>query len=173
VLFVILPVLLLLGGGGAAAFMLMKPKGEAHAEDGHKADKAHKKEKKKDKKEAHGKGGHDAKGGGGAKVTEGEGVYYVALDPMLVNIGADAGRPAVLKLRLTLEAPDEETAHMVEPHLPRITDQFLGFLRELRTDDIAGSAGTVRLRLELLRRVNIAIAPAQMNGVLIEEMLVQ
>jgi flagellar FliL protein len=43
----------------------------------------------------------------------------------------------------------------------------------LRTDDLSGSAGAYRLRLELLRRVNLAIAPAHVNAVLIEEMLVQ
>jgi flagellar FliL protein len=54
-----------------------------------------------------------------------------------------------------------------------VTDEFNGFLRELRTDDLVGSAGAYRLRLELLRRVNLVIAPQQINSVLIEEMLVQ
>jgi flagellar FliL protein len=40
-------------------------------------------------------------------------------------------------------------------------------------EDIAGSAGYSRLQLELLKRVNLAIAPAQVDAVLIEEMLVQ
>ena len=44
---------------------------------------------------------------------------------------------------------------------------------QLRVDDLAGSAGAQRLRMELLRRVNLAMAPAQVNAVLIEEMLVQ
>ena len=57
--------------------------------------------------------------------------------------------------------------------IPRVSDQFNGFLRELRTDDLSGSAGAYRLRLELLRRVNLVIAPHQINAVLIEEMLVQ
>jgi len=92
---------------------------------------------------------------------------------MLVNFSTNDGQRAYLKLKVTLEAPDEEVAHAVQPELPRIIDQFQGFLRELRMDDISGSAGTARLRLELLRRVNLAIAPAQMNAVLIEEMLVQ
>lgn len=175
ILFVVLPALLVLGAGGAAAFMLLKPKAEVHADAGeHGEKKGHKPDKAKDKKKG-GHGGGHGKGdeAGGAVVTEGDGVYYVALQPMLVNIGGDNGAPAVLKLKLTLEAPDEDTAYSIAPHLPRITDQFLGFLREMRTDDIAGSGGSVRLRLELLRRVNIAIAPAQLNAVLIEEMLVQ
>jgi hypothetical protein len=83
------------------------------------------------------------------------------------------GRPAYLKLRLTLEAPDDATVATLTEHVPRVTDQFNGFLREMRTDDLAGSAGAYRLRLELLRRVNLVIAPSQVNAVLIEEMLVQ
>jgi flagellar protein FliL len=172
ILFIVLPALLLLGAGGGAAFFLLKPKPEVHADAG-----GHGKEKKK--KDAHGK---EKKGGHGAAaaddpnapvVSEGDGVYYVALPQMLINFSTDDGRPAFLKLKVTLEAPDEDVAYAVEPELPRIMDQFQGFLRELRMDDISGSAGTARLRLELLRRVNLAIAPAQMNAVLIEEMLVQ
>jgi flagellar FliL protein len=174
VLFVILPVLLLLGAGGGAAFFLLKPKAELHADAGEHAKDGHDKDKKK-KKDDHSKGG---KGDGKADpnapvVTEGDGVYYVALPQMLVNFSTNDGQPAFLKLKVTLEAPDEEVAHAVAPELPRIMDQFQGFLRELRMDDISGSAGTARLRLELLRRVNLAIAPSQMNAVLIEEMLVQ
>lgn len=170
VLFIILPALLILGAGGGAAFFLLKPKAEVHADAGHgkeKSKKGHGKEKEK-------KGGHgSADAESGPVVTEGDGVYYVALPQMLINFSTDDGRPAFLKLRVTLEAPDEDVAYAVEPELPRIMDQFQGFLRELRMDDISGSAGTARLRLELLRRVNLAIAPAQMNAVLIEEMLVQ
>lgn len=175
ILFVVLPALLLLGAGGGAAFFLMKPKAEVHADAGD----AHGKEKKK--KDGHGKAkdkdGHGGKGGeadpNAPVVTEGDGVYYVSLPQLLVNFSTNDGQPAYLKLKVTLEAPDEEVAYAVEPELPRIMDQFQGFLRELRMDDISGSAGTARLRLELLRRVNLAIAPAQMNAVLIEEMLVQ
>lgn len=170
VLFIVLPALLLLGAGGGAAFFLLKPKAEVHADAGDHG----KEKKKKDHKKKEKGGGHGgASAEGGPVVTEGDGVYYVALPQMLINFSTDDGRPAYLKLRVTLEAPDEDVAYAVEPELPRIMDQFQGFLRELRMDDISGSAGTARLRLELLRRVNLAIAPAQMNAVLIEEMLVQ
>jgi flagellar protein FliL len=168
VLFIILPAVLVLGGGGAAAYMLLFSGNgaEQHAEEGGGHGKA--------------KGGH-----GGAEVTEavpgpngtmisyGEDVVFVALPEMLVNITGPDGRPAYLKLKLTLEAPDEATVTVLTEHVPRISDQFNGFLRELRTDDLAGSAGAYRLRLELLRRVNLVVAPAQINAVLIEEMLVQ
>jgi flagellar FliL protein len=178
VLFVVLPALLLVGGGGGAAFFLMKPSPEAHAEadDGHGAKKSDGKKEKKDDHGASkgdGHGGAPAGGAGLATVTAGDGVYYVSLPSMMVNFTADDGRPAFLKLKLTLEAANEDVAYAVDPELPRIMDQFQGFLRELRMEDISGSAGAERLRLELLRRVNLAIAPEHVNAVLIEEMLVQ
>lgn len=166
VLFIVLPALLLLGAGGGAAFFLLKPGAEQHADASDHA-------KGKAKKKAHGKEKEGKADANVPVVTEGDGVYYVKLPQMLINFSTDDGRPAFLKLKLTLEAPDEDVAYAVEPELPRIMDQYQGFLRELRMDDISGSAGTARLRLELLRRVNLAIAPAQMNAVLIEEMLVQ
>ena len=168
VLFIILPAVLVLGGGGAAAFLLLKPSGEQHAEanDGHG--------------KAKGGGGHGAEGAGeavpgpnGTTIMHGDEVVFVTLPEMLVNITGSDGRPAYLKLKLTLEAPDDATVAALGEHIPRVTDQFNGFLRELRTDDLAGSAGAYRLRLELLRRVNLVIAPMQVNAVLIEEMLVQ
>ena len=43
--------------------------------------------------------------------------------------------------------------------MPRVVDQFQAYLRELRVDDLKGSAGVLRLKEELLRRVNVAAAP--------------
>ncbi|MGE0664428.1 MAG: flagellar basal body-associated FliL family protein [Hyphomonadaceae bacterium] len=168
VLFIILPAVLVLGGGGAAAFLLLGGGGgEQHAE----------------ANEGHGKakgGGHGDEGAGeaipgpnGTTIMHGDDVVFVTLPEMLVNITGPDGRPAYLKLKLTLEAPDDATVTALGEHIPRVTDQFNGFLREMRTDDLSGSAGAYRLRLELLRRVNLVIAPMQINAVLIEEMLVQ
>jgi flagellar FliL protein len=106
-------------------------------------------------------------------ISHGDDVVFVALPEMPVNITGPDGRPAYLKLRLTLEAPDDASVAALTGAVPRVSDQFNGFLRELRTDDLSGSAGAYRLRLELLRRVNLVIAPHQINAVLIEEMLVQ
>jgi flagellar FliL protein len=164
VLFIILPAILVLGAGGGAAFMLLKGGGPAAA---HASADAHGKAK------SHGKEKDGQPGPHGVVVTEGQGVMFVALPDMLVNITAGDGRPAYLKLKLTLEAADQATVDALEPQVPRVTDQFNAFLRELRTEDLAGSAGAYRLRLELLRRVNLVIAPKRINAVLIEEMLVQ
>ena len=178
ILFIVLPAILLLGGGGAAAYFLVFAKkpaavADAHGEKGKEDEKKKKDEKKKEKGKDE-KGGEKKDGEGGIKLAEGpNGEGFLTLPDLIVNIATADSRPAYLKLRLTLQAKDMETAETIEPLLPRILDQYTGFLRELRMEDIAGSAGYSRLQLELLKRVNLAIAPAQVDAVLIEEKMVQ
>lgn len=166
VLFIILPAVLVLGGGGAAAYMLLfSGGGEQHADanDGHGKAKG-----------GHGEAPVEAvPGPNGTMIMHGDDVVFVTLPEMLVNITGPEGWLVYFKLKLTLEAPDDATVAALTEHIPRVSDQFNAFLRELRTDDLSGSAGAYRLRLELLRRVNLVIAPMQINAVLIEEMLVQ
>jgi flagellar FliL protein len=177
ILFIALPAVVLLGGGAAAYFLLFnKPAATAS----HDAAKDKAKEKKEEKKAAEAKAGEKGKDGkaneeeGGIKMSEGpNGETFMTLPDVIVNIVTTDARPVYLKLRLTLQTKDAEIAETIKPLLPRILDQFTGFLRELRAEDIAGSAGYSRLQLELLKRVNLAVAPAQVDAVLIEEMLVQ
>ena len=61
----------------------------------------------------------------------------------------------------------------IKPAMPRITDLFQTYLRELRSSDISGSAGLFRLKEEMLRRVNLAVAPAAVNTVLFREIVIQ
>jgi flagellar FliL protein len=61
----------------------------------------------------------------------------------------------------------------IQPYLPRILDAFQIYLRELRPADLEGSAGLFRLKEELLRRINLSVYPAKVEGVLFKEILVQ
>jgi flagellar FliL protein len=158
---------------------MMKPKpAEAHgaeAED-HGEEKAAKGGHGEEKKEG---GGH---GGGGdaeadpalGKIAEGpDGVTFFTLPDMVMNIQSADGRPTFLKLKLTLETHDAAVATHLQEEMPRLQDMFTGFVRELRPEDLSGSAGTYQLRAEILRRVNLIAAPGKVDAVLIEEMLVQ
>lgn len=163
--------LVVLGGGGAAAFVFLKPKpaaeGEAHGE------KAEKKAEKKDEKEKGGKGGKGEEVASPAVIREGpDGVVFYTLPDLVVNMQTGDSKATFLKLKLTLELPDGEVASTLDPNLPRLQDMFQTFLRELRPEDLSGSQGSYQLRLEILRRVNLVIAPAKVNAVLIEEMLI-
>lgn len=172
---------LLLGGGGAAAyFMFLKPKTPPAAEGAEhgKADAHGKKdEKKKDKKKEG--GGHG--GGEAAKVdpktlpvvAEGpDGVTYFTLPDVVANIESPDGHASYLKLKLTFEVADEETVHLLQESMPRVNDILQGFMGELRPEDLSSSAGDYQLRLEILRRINLVLAPHKIKAVLIEEKLI-
>jgi len=160
--------LVVLGGGGTAAFVFLKPKPEAAGEKGE-----HGKEKKKEKKKE--EKGHGGKEGekGAAVVREGpDGVVFYTLPDVVVNMQTADGKPTFLKLKLTLELPDEAVVEELDPNMPRLQDMFQTFLRELRPEDLSGSQGSYQLRMEILRRVNLVIGPSKANAVLIEEMLI-
>jgi len=155
--------------GGGAAFFLMKPKG-AEAEAG----AAHEEAPKAD---AHGKEGEEGAAapaeGTGSVAAGPDGVTFYTLPDMIVNIQSPDGRTTYLKLKLTLEMKDAAVAAQLQSQYPRLNDMFQSFLRELRPEDLAGSAGSFQLRAEILRRVNLVAAPGKVDAVLIEEMLVQ
>jgi flagellar protein FliL len=182
---------LVLGGGGAGAYFLFLAPKPAPALDAHgkpiaaKDDKKKggkddhgKGDKKKGGKDDHGKGGKGGKGGDKAEpgtvptASEGpDGITYVAWPDTLSNIQGETGKATYLKLKLTFECADEEAVNALTENQPRIEDALQGFLRELRPEDIAGSQGNYQLRLEILRRINLVVAPYKINAVLIEEML--
>jgi flagellar FliL protein len=158
-------------GGGVTSFLLLKPKPDAHGDAGHAKPK--KEKKKKEEKGGHGGGESAGPVAGAPVIKEGpDGVVFYTLPDIVVNMQAADGRSTFLKLKLTFELPDEETAELLTPNLPRLQDMFQTFLRELRPEDLNGSQGSYQLRAELLRRVNLVAAPSKVNAVLIEEMLI-
>jgi flagellar protein FliL len=114
---------------------------------------------------------------GGQKAADGakamaKSVFY-DLPDMTVNLSASPERPQYLRVKITLEAEDASIIEAVKPVMPRIVDAFQVHLRELRVTDLEGSAGLYRLREELTRRVNLAIAPNRIRAVLFKEIVVQ
>jgi flagellar FliL protein len=72
-----------------------------------------------------------------------------------------------------LELPDAKLVNEIQPLMPRVMDAFQTYLRELRPTDLDGSAGLYRLKEELTRRVNVAVAPNKITAVLFKEIIVQ
>jgi flagellar FliL protein len=101
-------------------------------------------------------------------------VAFMDLPDVVVNL-ANAGneRAQYLKVKITLELPDQTMVAQVQPVLPRVVDAFQTYLRELRPTDLDGSAGLYRLKEELTRRVNASISPSHVNAVLFKEIVVQ
>lgn len=100
-------------------------------------------------------------------------VVFYDMPDIVVNIQSADSTPVYLKLSLALEleAPQEKPG--IQVLMPRIVDQFQSYLHELRVDDLHGSAGVLRVKEELLRRINAAAAPYPVRDVLLKEMIVQ
>lgn len=99
-------------------------------------------------------------------------VVFYDLPEVTVNLST-TGRATYLKVHISLEVADDDMIDQIEPFLPRVLDAFQVYLRELRPADLEGSAGLFRLKEELLRRINVAVYPARVDGVLFKEILVQ
>ncbi len=100
-------------------------------------------------------------------------VVFYDLPEILVNLNTGGRKSTFLKIRVSLELENAEDVERIETVMPRIIDNFQVYLRELRVEDLKGSAGMYRLREELLTRVTLAAAPSRVNDVLFKEMLVQ
>ena len=98
---------------------------------------------------------------------------FFEVPDLIVNLNTDIRKSTFLKIKISLEIADPADTDRINQMLPRIVDNFQVYLRELRIQDLQGSAGMYRLREELLRRVNIAVRPARVKDVLFKEMLVQ
>jgi flagellar FliL protein len=99
---------------------------------------------------------------------------FVEVPDLLVNlVGSPGDRVQYLKVRIVLEVKEEKQVELIKPSLPRVSDIFQTYLRELRPSDLNGSAGLFRLKEELTKRVNVALAPNQVNAVLFKEIVVQ
>ena len=98
---------------------------------------------------------------------------FFDLPELLVNLNSTGRRPNFLKMKVSLELNSEMDVSRVRELSPRIIDNFQVYLRELRVEDLRGSAGIYRLREELLARVNSAVRPTKVRDVLFRDMLVQ
>jgi flagellar FliL protein len=97
----------------------------------------------------------------------------IDLPEIVTNLNAQSRRATFVKLRAKIELARERDVPVVQAALPRLMDLFQTYLRETRPEELRGSAGTHRLREELVTRANVAAAPARITDVLFVEMLVQ
>ena len=98
---------------------------------------------------------------------------YVAIPEMVANLNSGSRKPSYVKLAARVEVPRPEDVDKVKAALPRLQDLMQTYLREMRPEELRGSAGTYRLREELLVRANAAVAPAKISDVLFTQILVQ
>ena len=98
---------------------------------------------------------------------------FVDLPEMVANLNTPGRRASFVKLKARLELSKEADQAVFAAVQPRVVDLFQTYLREMRPEELRGSAGTYRLREELINRASLAAAPAQVVDVLFSELLVQ
>jgi flagellar FliL protein len=97
---------------------------------------------------------------------------FVNMPDITANLNAP-GRRAFIRVKSQVEVAGPADAAALQAAMPRLVDLFTTYLREVRPEELRGSAGTHRLREELIARANIAAAPARVTDVLFTEILVQ
>jgi flagellar FliL protein len=97
---------------------------------------------------------------------------FVTMPDITANLNAP-GRRAFIRLKSQMEVAGAQDAATLQAAMPRLVDLFTTYLREIRPEELRGSAGTHRLREELIARANIAASPARVTDVLFTEILVQ
>lgn len=104
--------------------------------------------------------------------AEGEEETFVDLPPLTVNLRTADGAQRFLKVHLML-VPGKVAGDVITKKLPLILDAYQPFLRELRPEDIAGSAATFRLKEEMLVRANALLGTGAVRDVLIQDLVQQ
>lgn len=169
-------VVVLAGGGGAGLYFSGILGGKAETET------AGKKTKKKKEDGANNTTGSSVKGSkqnlndwvpGPVPPSDASDVSYYNLPEFLVNLNTGGKQTSFIKMKVTLETPSTDDIDAIEGYMPRITDSFNTYLRELRSSDLAGSAGFYRLKEELLLRVNKTVYPSKVNDILFRELIIQ
>jgi flagellar FliL protein len=147
---------LLLGGGGGAAMMLSggSAKAEAAAE-GHGEAAAEE-----------GEGDHGGGEGAGKEA-------FVDVPAMVVNLRSPDGAARFLKIHFMLVPGPKGTSETLKEKLPLILDAYQPFLRELRPEDLAGSAAVFRIKEEMLSRATQAVGAGMVKDVLIQDLVQQ
>lgn len=115
-------------------------------------------------------------GGSANESTEeqaGAAPVFFALPEILVSLNTSERRSTFLKAKLSLELKSSSDEARIQALMPRIIDYCHVYLRDLRVEETRGSAGSARLREELLRRITAAVAPVPVRDVLFDELFVQ
>lgn len=97
----------------------------------------------------------------------------VDLPEIIANLNVGTRRSSFVRIKARLELARKTDEAAVLAATPKIQDLFQTYLRDMRPEELRGSAGSYRLREELMARANIAVAPARVIEILFIEMLVQ
>ena len=107
---------------------------------------------------------HGEEDGGSNALAE---LGFVPIPPLVVSLGP-AGDGRHLRFVAQIETSKSGTAE-VEHVMPRIVDVINGYLRAVEIAQLEDPAALMRLRAQILRRVQMVTGPEQVRDLLITE----
>ncbi len=111
-----------------------------------------------------GGGGHE---GETMPVFSPEDVAFIPIEPLVISVGAP-GRQRHLRFQAQLEVTPNAVA-AVTTVLPRVLDVLNGYLRAVDMADIEDPSSLVKLRAQMLRRIQIVVGDGMVTDLLISE----
>lgn len=97
---------------------------------------------------------------------------YIEVAPMMVNLRGGGAQAKFVKVRFVVVAADGKT-DAVKARIPVILDALQPFLRELRPEDLNGSAAVFRIKEEMIRRSTEALGKGMVRDILIQDLIQQ
>jgi flagellar FliL protein len=149
-LFIIIGVVVLIGGGVGAAFGLGLFSGEPPAEEGAEAESTEKT----------------------APAPVAEVGPMVQLKPFIVNL-ADVEQDRYLKVTVELELRDEEVKISCDKQIARIQDILISLFSSKQFEQVRDIKGKIKLRQEIVIRINEVLGDKAVNHVYFTEFIVQ
>lgn len=98
-------------------------------------------------------------------VVSADNVAFVEIDPLLISLGPGGGARH-LRFRAQVEVPPTSEKN-VRKLMPRIVDVLNGYLRALDISDLEDPLALVRLRSQMLRRIQIVAGRDAVHDLLI------
>lgn len=108
---------------------------------------------------------HAATTGNSAHSPDLTNIAFVPMDPLVVSL---QGEQQYLRFTAQIEVPADAEAS-VTAVLPRIVDVLNGYLRAVDAAELADPAALMRLRSQMLRRIQILAGPENVRDLLIME----
>ena len=97
----------------------------------------------------------------------------VDVPPLLVNLRSPDNAPHFLKVHVMLVPGPKSSADQLKNEVPVLLDVYQPFLRELRPEDLAGSAAVFRIKEQLLVRARETLGDGHVKDVLVQDLIQQ
>lgn len=96
-------------------------------------------------------------------------IAFVPIDPLIINLGP-AARNQTLRFRAELEVARAHEQDVIAI-LPRVTDVLNGYLRAVDATELEDPSVLIRLRAQMLRRVQIVTGEGRVRDLLVMEFI--